>query len=108
VFTVLLVAVLAGLRVAAVAAFVALTVLQNFWRPILIGRVASRTDQSRMATVLSIESQAKTLFAAVIAPVLGLAVDLVTRAGGATELRLAPVGLLGIAVCAGVLLTRPR
>ena len=107
-FVVLLAGILSGLIAAAIAAFVALTVLQNFWRPILIGRVASRTDESRMATVLSVESQAKTLFAAVAAPVLGLAVDLVPRACGVTHWRLAPVGVLGVAVCAGMLCAQRR
>ena len=104
-FAVLFGGILCGFQAAAIVAFVALTVLQNFWRPILIGRVASATDQSRMATVLSVESQAKTLFAAVIAPVLGLAVDLVPRVWPESGWRLAPVGLLGLAVCLVMLLT---
>ena len=105
-FGVLLAGVLCGLQAAAIVAFVALTVLENFWRPILIGRVASRTDESHMATVLSVESQAKTLFAAIVAPVLGLAVDTVQHALPGSGWRLAPVGVLGLAVCLGMLLRR--
>jgi MFS family permease len=84
----------------AVAAFVALSVIQNFWRPILISRFADRASPSRTATVLSIESQAKSLFAAVVAPLLGLAVDRMPP-----ELRFLPVGLLGVWIGAGMLLT---
>jgi MFS family permease len=101
----------------AIAAFVLLSILQNFWRPILIGRVADRTDPERTATVLSIESQAKALFAAVMAPLLGLAVDFILRAApllGAEPgklpdtLRFLPVGLAGVAVAVVMLATAPR
>jgi len=79
----------------AIAAFAGLYVLQNIWRPMLIARVADKAQPEQMATVLSVESQAKALFAAVVAPLLGLAVDLMPN-----ELRFVPVGVLGIAVAA--------
>jgi len=76
-----------------VAAFVALAILQNFWRPILISRVAEHTEPDRAATVLSIESQAKSLAAAVLAPLLGFLVDRMP-----TDHKFLPVGLLGFLV----------
>jgi len=93
----------------AVVAFVALFILQNFWRPILIGRVADQSDEKQMATVLSVESQCKSLFAAVLAPALWWTVGRTTEWLGEGEpLRFLPVGLLGVAVAAAMLLTSPR
>lgn len=95
----------AGVSAAAVTAFVALSIIQNFWRPILISRVADEADATRMATVLSAESQAKTLFAAVLAPLLGLAVDLAGRwSGPASPRRFLPVAIVGTGIAAGMLL----
>ena len=59
----------------AAAGFVALAALQNFWRPIVITRVDNETDATMGATMLSIESQGKSLGAMVLAPLLGYAVD---------------------------------
>ena len=93
----------------AVVAFVALSVLQNFWRPILIGRVADQSDEEQMATVLSVESQCKSLFAAVLAPALWWTVGRTTAwLGEGQPLRFLPVGLLGLAVAGGMLLTSRR
>ncbi|KPL09960.1 hypothetical protein AMJ71_04915 [candidate division TA06 bacterium SM1_40] len=60
---------------AALLIYVGLYVSQNFWRPILISRFSYHAEEESMATVLSIESQAKTLATMIIAPTLGLAVD---------------------------------
>jgi len=107
----------AGLVALVAAAFVALAVAQNFWRPILIGRIADQADPSRTATILSIESQAKSLFAAFIAPLLGLAVDNLPRLadvlssgwGRAIETtptaQFGPVGLVGAAIAAVAVLS---
>ncbi len=84
----------------AIVGFVVLSILQNFWRPLLIGRVADRTRMDRMATVLSVESQTKSLFAAVLAPLLGLAVDLIPVQTG---LRFLPVGVVGLGISAVML-----
>lgn len=59
----------------AVAIFIALELLQNLWRPIQIGRFDGVSKGSRRATVLSIESQAKSFSAMIYAPVLGLLAD---------------------------------
>ncbi len=89
-----------------VSAFVVLSIIQNFWRPILISRVADHASPAQMATILSIESQAKSLFAAVLAPLLWLSVGAMGMWVGAdSTLSYLPVGLLGIAIAVGMLLT---
>jgi len=91
-----------------IGAFVLLAVLQNFWRPILVSRFASLSDPSRTATLLSIESQAKSLFIAVIAPLLGWSVDMIaaaTRGGPAfmASWRFLPIAAIGVAIPLGML-----
>ncbi len=61
----------------AVFGFVALALLQNFWRPVLISRFDEFASESRGATILSIESQAKSASTMIVAPILGVAVDFV-------------------------------
>ena len=57
--------------------FIGLSLIQNFWRPILISRFDDFATDSQGATILSIESQAKSVSTMIIAPVLGVAVDFV-------------------------------
>ena len=97
------VGVVLGFSPIAIAAFVALAVLQNLWRPILITRFTAHAEPAQTATVLSIESQAKSLAAAVGAPLLGLAVDAMTG-----PLSLLPVGLAGAAAAGLILATLAR
>jgi len=59
----------------AVVGFIALALLQNFWRPILISRFDAFASEAKGATILSIESQAKAVSTMIIAPILGVAVD---------------------------------
>lgn len=75
------------------AAFVALHVLQNVWRPILVSRFDSCSRESQGATVLSIESQAQRAATMIVAPLLGWAVDLVRLGGPGGEFW--PVGVVG-------------
>ncbi|MBW2631535.1 MAG: MFS transporter [Deltaproteobacteria bacterium] len=86
----------------AIAGFVALYVMQNLWRPILISRFDEYATEERGATVLSIESQAKSVSTILVAPLLGIAVDYVNMhgLGGAFW----PVGAVG-AVIAFIILT---
>ncbi len=58
-----------------IAGFAALYVLQNLWRPVLMSRFDMHSQEAAGATVLSIESQAKSGATALLAPLLGLAVD---------------------------------
>jgi len=65
----------------AVIGFILLYVMQNLWRPILISRFDAYASETHGATVLSIESQAKSASTALVAPILGIAVDFVTTGG---------------------------
>lgn len=107
VFAVLVGGVVLRLPPAAIVAFVALSVIQNFWRPIMVSRFAGRAAATQMATVLSIESQSRSLFAAVLAPALGWAVDAMgrARAPGGGDMRFLPVGLVGLAIAVVMLAT---
>ncbi len=79
-----------------IAAFVALHVLQNLWRPILIGRLDERGSEFQGATLLSVESQARRAATMVMAPLVGFAVDAV--AVGSIGGSFWPIGVLGVAV----------
>ena len=59
--------------------FVLLYVAQNIWRPVLISRFDRHSDEASGATILSVESQAKSLSAAILAPILGFAIDIVVK-----------------------------
>ncbi len=80
-----------GLESVVIAAFIGIAVAQNFWRPILISRIDAHGSPEAGATVLSIEAQAKSLFAMMLAPALGFAVD---------RLGLVTVGVAGFLVAA--------
>lgn len=85
-----------------IGGFVALHVLQNLWRPMLISRYDTHGDERHGATLLSIESQARRLATMVLAPVVGFGVD---RWG------FWPIGLVGLAVALGLVAVtsnRPR
>ena len=84
------------LYAALIAAFILLDTLQNLWRPVHLGRFDAHTREAQGATVLSIESQARHVTTMVVAPLLGLAVDMVhTQSAGGTFW---PVGVLGSVV----------
>ncbi|MDO9515812.1 MAG: MFS transporter [Syntrophales bacterium] len=65
----------------AIVGFMVLYIMQSLWRPILISRFDAYATETRGATVLSIESQAKSASTALVAPILGIAVDFVTTRG---------------------------
>ena len=92
-----------GLYQVAVAVFVALSMLQNFWQPILVSRFDSYAGEQEGATVLSIESQVRAVATMVIAPVFGVAVDFVRANGPGAEFW--PVALIAAAIAAVMLLT---
>ncbi len=75
--------------------FVVLFIAQNIWRPVLISRFDSHSLPAVGATLLSFESQAKSLATMVLAPLLGWSIDAL-NAGGADgfEDRFWPVGLV--------------
>ncbi len=97
----LAVALLGGLGWLAVAVFIALGLLQNLWRPIHIGRFDRDGEESRAATLLSIESPTSSLAAAVWAPLIGWLIDGLAKCPGAVPLTaLWPVCLAGLPMLA--------
>lgn len=93
------------LNILAIIAFVIIAVLQNFWRPILISRCATLAKPEDTATILSIESQAKTIFTAIMAPIIGWSIDYSGLIG--ENFRFLPVALLGILIPTWMLLSAP-
>jgi len=81
---------------AVIIAFVIIAILQNFWRPILISRCATLSNPDDTATMLSIESQAKTIFTAVMAPIIGWSIDYVAAIDN--ELKFIPIAVLGVII----------
>jgi MFS family permease len=55
--------------------FLIVYLIENLRKPIGVAAVADQSDQSVMTTVLSVNSQAESFFAAIIAPILGLCAD---------------------------------
>lgn len=93
-----------GIHWAVIIGFMILYVMQNLWRPVLISRFDIHSDEAKGATVLSIESQAKSVSAMIVAPLLGYVVDLVQHHKiGTCEFW--PVGVLGTAIALGFFLT---
>lgn len=89
---------------AIITGFAILYVLQNIWRPVLISRFDAHSDEAKGATVLSIESQAKSLSTMIIAPVLGLSIDVMRDYSvGVSEFW--PVALLGVIIAVGFFIT---
>lgn len=85
----------------AVLVFVGLSIAQNLWRPIQVGRFDRDGAEAQGATVLSIESQGEALAAALLAPLVGALVDLGARGAEPVPVRaLWPVALLGLPILA--------
>jgi len=66
----------------AIIGFIALAIIQNLWRPMLISRFDHYASETHGATVLSIESQAKSFSTMIVAPILGAAVDFISKRQG--------------------------
>ncbi len=64
-----------GFYIPAVILFIMYYVLQNLRRPVMTGILSGKIPHEAMATGLSVESQGKTLFTTIIAPVAGFLVD---------------------------------
>jgi hypothetical protein len=97
-FLVLIPAMVFKLNVLAILVFIGLEILQNFWRPVQVTRFDTYSDTSKGATILSIDSQAKSLFTMIVAPLLGLAVD---------YMGFGVIGLLGTIIATATLITSP-
>ncbi|PIE32079.1 MFS transporter [candidate division KSB3 bacterium] len=87
------------LELLAILVFITLEMLQNVWRPVQVTRFDRYSDGRKSATILSIDSQAKSLFTMLAAPALGLIVD---RFG------FWPIGVLGAGLAAFSLLYSTR
>ncbi len=59
-----------------IISFVLLYIIQNIRRPININYISSKIDKKYIATGLSMETQLKTLFIAILSPILGFITDL--------------------------------
>jgi MFS family permease len=105
IFAALTVSGLMGALTAMVVAFVAVHVLENVWRPVLISRFDVHGGATQGASLLSIESQARRVATMILAPLLGAAVDAVTATGSANPWW--PVGALGL-LCSLIFLATAR
>jgi MFS family permease len=103
VFVTMAIALALGFPVIAAAGFVFLAVLQDTWRPMMITRIDDHAAPERQVTILSIESQAQSMFAAIAAPLIGIAVDALSG-----DLRFLPVAGLGIAASLAILWLRRK
>ncbi|MBN2039168.1 MAG: MFS transporter [Spirochaetes bacterium] len=87
-----------------ITGFIILYILQNLWRPVLISRFDEHSNEVQGATVLSVESQAKSLSTMLLAPLIGASVDLVKIYKiGHTEFW--PLAVTGIVISLFFLLT---
>lgn len=87
-----------------IAGFVLLYIIQNIWRPLLISRFGEHSQESMGATILSIESQAKSLSTMIIAPLLGLTIDIAGSSHiGSSEFW--PLGVIGAIIASVFFLT---
>lgn len=62
---------------AAIICFIVLSLIQNFWGPMIISRFDAYATETQGATVLSIQSQMKAVSTMIVAPILGACVDFV-------------------------------
>jgi MFS family permease len=105
ILTVMVPALYFGWYAVIIPGFIALYVMQNFWRPVLISRIDNHSDEVMGATVLSIESQVKSFCTMILAPLMGLVVDQMdTRSIGA--LPFWPVVLVGAVIALVFVLVR--
>ncbi|MCG8452920.1 MAG: hypothetical protein MI717_07050, partial [Spirochaetales bacterium] len=70
-----MIALLSGYPGLAAMTLVMVIILQNTWRPILMGRIDAVSDGASGATILSVDSQASSFYVMVAAPLLGWLVD---------------------------------
>ena len=64
-----------NLKLITIICFIALYVFQNFRRPMNVGYISEIIPSKVMASGLSAESQLKTLFVAILSPIMGLLAD---------------------------------
>jgi hypothetical protein len=64
-----------GFYILPIVGFIIVMIIENLRKPIGIGLVANISKDESMATTLSVTSQTKSLFAAILAPIIGLIAD---------------------------------
>ncbi len=106
IFSILLPAMVFQIHWVMIFGFVLLYVAQNLWRPLLISRFDAHSDETAGATILSIESQAKSLSTMLMAPLLGFFIDLVQAHGMGCNFW--PIGMLGLLISLTFFLTGKR
>lgn len=84
-----------GWYAVAITGFVIFYLIQNLWRPVLISRFDALSNENEGATVLSIESQAKSLAIVILAPTFGFLVDH-TKTLGWGQLPFWPLTIIGV------------
>ena len=89
-----------GYNLPALTVFIVSGGLYNIWRPLQVGRYQNEAPPSQRSTVLSMESQSKSLATAILAPVAGYLIDL-------TQGRIWPAtALMGILILSRIILKR--
>jgi len=108
-FAAIIPATLLGLHPLMILGFMTLTVMQNLWRPVLISRFDAHAHHAKKATLLSIESQAKSVSTMILAPILGFSIDLVKSRGVCMDGgEFWPIGVLGTLIALVFFLTAGR
>jgi hypothetical protein len=90
----------------AIAFFVLSALLKNIWYPILLSRFDAFATEEKGATVLSIESQAKSISTMIFAPLMGLLVDYIGANGPGGEFW--PVAAIAVIPSLYILATQRR
>ncbi len=96
----------AGWTILVVIAFVAINILQNVWRPIVVSRFDDHSEAQTGATILSIESQSQRLATFFVAPMIGFAID--TIAYRQWPGHFWPIAIVGSAAALTMLARRPQ
>ena len=86
----------AELALVPVIVFIALYVLQNLRKPVAVAVVADRVPERVLATVLSVESQAQSILAALVAFIVGATAEAVSGNVGPGVAAAAVAGLLAL------------
>ena len=83
--------------------FISLHFLQNIWRPMLLSRFDMHSRPETGATILSLESQAKSLFMIIAAPMLGFSIDFINK--GSFRDNFWPIAAMGLIVTFLIIVT---
>lgn len=88
-----------------IALFFVLFLLQSAWRPLIISRFDAHAPESHGTSVLSVESQSQTFAKMLLAPLLGLLIDLASHGGPLLGGKFWPLAAVGLAISAAMAFT---